>query len=95
MSDTDPDPTTERTGVATAPPGSSGTPTRDVVVERQVLQPAAPSRRRNAVGPFIAGFLTAVLAGALGIAIFLAVSDSDDDGQLELDVPAVDVDVDG
>ena len=43
---------------------------------------------------FAAGFVTAVIAGVIGLAAFLAVSDSDDDGQIELDVPAVGVDVD-
>jgi hypothetical protein len=72
---------------------------REVIVERQVVPTAAqpttsPAERRSSVVPFVAGFITAVVAGAIAIAVFLAVSDSDDDGQIELDVPAVDVDVD-
>ena len=51
--------------------------------------------KRSFVLPFVAGFVTAIVAGAFGAAIFLAVSDSDDDGEIELDVPAVDLEVGG
>jgi hypothetical protein len=67
---------------------------RQVVVEREVLVPSASEHdapRRRALVPFIAGFFTAVVLGALGLVVFLAVSDSDDDGRIELDVPAVEV----
>jgi len=59
-----------------------------------VVQPAEhhdPPPRGFSFGSFLLGFLAALLAGAIAIAVFLVVSDSDDDGNIELDVPAVDV----
>ena len=73
-------------------------PRHDVVAERHVVHGTAPepaARRRSFVVPFLAGFMAAVVAGAVGVAVFLAVSDSDDDGEIELDVPAVDLEVGG
>ena len=72
-----------------------------VVQERVRVEPVVvgaegvPTDRKMSVRPFIAGFLTAVVAAAITIVVFLAVTDADDDGQIELDVPTVDVDVDG
>lgn len=66
-------------------------PTREVVMERRVETAVPPTEKRSWVGPFVAGFLTATIAFAIGIGIFLVVSDADDDGVIELDVPAVEV----
>ncbi len=75
---------TSATGPAVAPP-------REVVVERTVEREPG---RSGWFRPFLAGFLTAVVAGAVAIGVFLVVSDSDDDGTIDVEVPAVDVDVD-
>ncbi len=68
------------------------TPTPAVVV--QSAEPADGANRGFSFGSFLLGFLTALLAAAIAVGVFLAVSDSDDDGNIELDVPAVDVDID-
>jgi uncharacterized protein HemX len=60
-----------------------------------VVQAADQATRRFHFGSFIAGFLAAVVVAALGLGVFLAVSDSDDDGNLQVDVPAVNVDIGG
>jgi hypothetical protein len=62
-------------------------------VERPVE--ARVEERTMSVSSFIIGFVTAVVLGAIGLVIFLAVSDADDDGEIQLDVPAVDVEIDG
>ena len=67
-------------------------PTPPVVV--QPAEPVGDPHRGFSFGSFLLGFLAALLAAAIAIGVFLAVSDSDDDGNIELDVPAVDVDVD-
>lgn len=69
---------------------------RTVVEERVRVEPVAVStERKMSVRSFIAGFVTAIVAAAIAIVAFLAVTDSDDDGEIEIDVPTVDVDVDG
>ena len=77
----------------------SATPNADTrVIEPVVVStsepPPAKIERTMSFWSFLAGFLFALIAGAVGIVVFFAVSDADDDGNLELDVPAVDVDVD-
>lgn len=65
---------------------------RRVIVEKHVhTQVQEP---KSSVPAFLAGFLFAALAAAIGAIVFLAVSDRDDDGNINLDVPGVDVDVD-
>lgn len=65
------------------------------VVEPVVVSSAAPIerpvQRTMSFWSFLAGFLFALVAGAIALVVFLAVSDADDDGDLQLDVPAVDV----
>lgn len=65
---------------------------RRVIVEKHVhTQVQEP---KSSVPAFVAGFLFAALAAAIGAIVFLAVSDRDDDGNINLDVPGVEVDVD-
>jgi hypothetical protein len=56
---------------------------------------AVTEERKMSGRSFLAGFLTALVAAAIALVIFLAVSDADDDGEIQVDVPAVDVEVDG
>jgi hypothetical protein len=59
-----------------------------------VAQPSTverPVQRTMSFWSFVAGFVFALVAGAIAIIVFFAVSDSDDDGNIQLDVPAVDV----
>ncbi len=83
--------TNEEHTTDTATTGPVVAPPREVVVERTIEREPVKS---GWVRPFLAGFLTAVVAGAVAIAVFLVVSDADDDGTLDVEVPAVDVDVD-
>ena len=62
-----------------------------VVIERQIQVPV--DDRRSRIWPFLAGVITAVAAGAIGLAVFFVVSDADDDGNIELDVPAVELEI--
>ncbi len=65
---------------------------RRVIVEKHVhTQVQEP---KSSAPAFVAGFLFAALAAAIGAIVFLAVSDRDDDGNINLDVPGVEVDVD-
>lgn len=65
---------------------------RRVIIEKHVhTQVQEP---KSSVPAFIAGFLFAALAAAVGAIVFLAVSDRDDDGNINLDVPGVNVDID-
>ena len=68
------------------------TPPREVVVERTVEREPVKS---GWIRPFVAGFVTAVVAGAIALGVFLVVSDADDDGTIEVEVPEVDVDTGG
>lgn len=67
------------------------------VVEPVVVAPANPPaevtkvERTMSFWSFVAGFVFALVAGAVAILVFFAVSDADDDGNLQLEVPAVDV----
>jgi hypothetical protein len=64
------------------------------VAEPVVVTPTNPVtkvERTMSFWSFVAGFVFALVAGAVAILVFFAVSDADDDGNLELDVPAVDV----
>lgn len=67
------------------------TPSTPIVIEQPVDHQEG---RSFSFGSFLLGVLATLIVGAIGIGVFLAVSDSDDDGNLQLDVPAVDVDVD-
>lgn len=80
-----------------ATPGTTPDGEHHTLVEERVrVEPVAvTTERRMSVRSFVAGFLTAVVAAAIALVVFLAVSDADDDGEIELDVPTVDVDVDG
>jgi hypothetical protein len=65
---------------------------RRVIIEKHVhTQVQEP---KSSIPAFIAGFLFAALAAAIGAIVFLAVSDRDDDGNIQFDVPSVGVDVD-
>jgi hypothetical protein len=75
------------THVTTEPPPS--------VPPTVVVQPSEPLTKSFHLGSFVAGFVTALVLGALALAVFLVVSDSDDDGNIQVDVPAVDVDTGG
>lgn len=76
--------------VITAAPAPNPAPTYVV----QAPEHDADSRGFS-FGSFLIGVLVTLIAGAIAIGVFLAVSDSDDDGNIQLDVPAVDVDTDG
>jgi hypothetical protein len=67
-------------------------PPREVVVERTVEREPVKS---GWFRPFLAGFVTAVVAAAIALGVFLVVSDSDDDGTIDVEVPEVDVDTGG
>lgn len=82
--------------------------TDDGTVTERVVHGAPPPAERVQVQPvtvddtrklsftsFLVGFVSAIVAGAIAIVVFFAVSDADDDGNIELDVPAVDVDTGG
>ncbi len=62
-----------------------------ITVERQ--DAVRPVERPSRVAPFVAGVLSTLAALAIGLTVFLVVSDSDDDGNIDLNVPSVDVDV--
>lgn len=64
--------------------------------ERVHVQPVTvDDTRKLSFTSFLLGFVSAIVAGAIAIVVFFAVSDADDDGNIELDVPAVDVDTGG
>jgi hypothetical protein len=57
-----------------------------------VVQPTENQTRSFHPGSFFAGVVTALVLGALALAVFFVISDSDDDGNIDVEVPAVDVD---
>ncbi len=75
------------TPVAAAP----AAPTPSTVV----VQPTETATRSFSLGSFVAGFVAAIVVAAIGLGVFLVVSDADDDGDIQVDVPAVDVDTGG
>ncbi len=79
------------TTTAPDPTADGRTITHERTIERLV---PVDSDRRRWVGPFFAGVITTAIAFAVGIGVFLLVSDADDDGNIDLDVPAVDINVD-
>jgi hypothetical protein len=72
----------------TAEPGPSVPPT-------VVVQPTENPTRSFHPGSFFAGVVTALILGAVALAVFFVISDSDDDGNIQVEVPAVDVDTGG